>query len=69
MLEHLGILALTGKNVKRDGEFFMNEHLLFCSQLPDFEDFPILTTNNNNFKVTSMENLLIKRNYPPLKRK
>ena len=33
---------------------------------PDFEDFSILATNNNDFKVTLMESLLINRDHPPL---
>ena len=33
---------------------------------PDFEDFSILATNNNDFKVTLMESLLINRENPPL---
>ena len=33
---------------------------------PDFDDFPILASNNNDFMVSLMENLLIKRNHPPL---
>ena len=39
---------------------------LFCNYLPDFEDLPILTTNNNDFKVTLMESLLINRDHHPL---
>ena len=42
------------------------EHLLFCSHTLDFEDFSILATNNNDFKVTLMESLLINRDHPPL---
>ena len=33
---------------------------------PDFEDFSILATNKNDFKVTLMESLLISRDHPPL---
>ena len=36
------------------------------NNLYDFEDFCILTTNNNDFKVTIIEVLLIGRDYPPL---
>ena len=66
MCEHLGISALTGKRVKGDDDSAIKEHLLFCNHKPDFEDFSILATNNNDFKVTLMESLLINRDHPPL---
>ena len=67
MCEHLGISALTGKRVKGDDDdSAVKEHLLFCNHKTDFEDFPILATNNNDFKVTLMESLLINRDHPPL---
>ena len=66
MCEHLGISALTGKRVKGDDDSSTKEHLLFCNHTPDFEDFSILATNNNDLKVTLMESLLINRGHPPL---
>ena len=66
MCEHLGISALTGKRVEGDVDSAIKEHLSFCNHTSDFEDFSILATNNNDFKVTLMENLLISRNHPPL---
>ena len=66
MCEHLGISALTGKRVKEDDDPAIKEHLLFCNHTPDFEDFLILATNNNDFKVMLTESLLINRNHPPL---
>ena len=66
MWEHFGISALTGKRVKGDDDSAIKEHLLFCNHTPDFEDFSILATNNNDFKVTLMESLLINRDHPPL---
>ena len=66
MCEHLGISALTGKRVTGDDDSAIEEHLLFCNRTPDFEDFSILATNNNDFKVTLMESLLTKRDHPPL---
>ena len=62
----MGISALTGKKVKGDHDSVIKEHLLFCNHALDFEDFSILTTNNNNFKVTLMESLLINGDHPPL---
>ena len=66
MCEHLEISALTGKRVKGDDDSAIKEHLLFCNHKPDFEDFSILATNNNDLKVTLMESLLINRDHPPL---
>ena len=66
MCEHLGILALSAKRVKGGDDSPVKEHLLFCNGVPDFEDFSILTTNNNDFKVTLMESFLINRDHPPL---
>ena len=57
------------KRVKGDDDSAIKEYLLFCNHAPDFEDFSIFTTNNNDFKVTLMESLLINRYYPPLNKK
>ena len=64
----LGISALTGKRVKGNSDSAIKERLLFCNHTPDFEDFSILATNNNNFKVMLMESLLINRDHPPFKK-
>ena len=66
MCEHLGISALAGKRVKGDVDSGIKEHLLFCNHTSDFEDFSILATNYNYFKVTLMQSLLINRDHPPL---
>ena len=66
MCEHSGISALTGKRVKDDDESAIKEHFLFCNYAPDFENFSILATNNNDFKGKLMESLLINRDHPPL---
>ena len=62
----LGISALTGKRVAGDDDSAIKEHLSFCNHTPEFEDFSILATNNNDFKVTLMESLLINRDHSPL---
>ena len=67
MCKHLVISALTGKIVKGDYDSGIKEHLLFCNHTPNFEDFSMFATNNNDFnKVTLMESLLINRDHPPL---
>ena len=65
MCEHLGIPALTAKRVKGDDDFAIKEYLLFCNHTPNFQDFSILATNNNDFKVRLMESLLINTDHPP----
>ena len=37
MCEHLAVSALTEKRVKGDDDSVIKEHLLFCSNAPDFE--------------------------------
>ena len=66
MCEHLGVSALTGKRVKGDNDSAVKEHHLFCNHSSGFDDFSILASNNNDFKVTLMESLLINRDHPPL---
>ena len=66
MCEHLEISAVTGKRVKGDEDSAIKEHLLFYNYTLDFEDFSILATNNNDFKATLMESLLINTDHPPL---
>ena len=66
MREHMGFSSLTGKRVKGDDDSAIKEHLSFYNHTFDSEDFSILVTNNNDFKVTLMESLLINRDHPPL---
>ena len=66
MCGHLGISALIRKRVKGNDDPAIKEHLLFCNHSPYFEDLSILTTNNNNSKVTLMESLLINRDHSSL---
>ena len=37
----------------------IQEHLLYCSYSPSFEDFSILTRESNDFRLKIMESLLI----------
>ena len=64
--EHSGISTLTEKRVKDGDDSAIKEHLLFCSHAPDFEDFSILATKNNDFKVLLMESLLVNKDHPSL---
>ena len=58
--------ALTEKRVKGDNDSAIKEHPLFCNHSSGFDDFSILASNNNDFKVTLMESLLINRDHTPL---
>ena len=66
MCQHLGVSGLTGKRVKGDDDSAVKEHHLFCNHTSGFDDFFILASNNNYFKVTLMESLLINRDHPLL---
>ena len=65
MCEHLGVSTLTGKRMKGDNDSAIKEHL-FCNHSSGFDNFSILASNNNDFKVRFMESLLINRDHPPL---
>ena len=58
--EHLGIRHRTGKKVNVDNSkpSRICEPLLYCHYFPPFEYIIILTTENNEFKLTMMESLL-----------
>ena len=64
--EHLGVFTLTGKRVKGDNDSAVKEHRLFCNHSSDFDDFSVLASNNNDFKVMLMQSLLINIDHPPL---
>lgn len=57
--------ALTGKRPKGDKEFARKEHHIFCNHLFYFDNFSVIASNNNEFKTTLMESLLINRYHPP----
>ena len=60
--EHLRVSALTGKRARGDNDKREEQHL-FCNHSSCFDDFSILTSNNNDFKVTLLESLLINRDH------
>ena len=59
--ECLNILEFGG-----DSNSAVKAHHSFCNHSSGFDDFSILVSNNNDFKVTFMESLLINRDHPPL---
>ena len=50
--EHLQVPALTEKRVKGDKNSALKEHHLFCNHSSGFDDYSILASSNNDFKVT-----------------
>ena len=63
MCEHLRGSTVTGKRVKGDNDFAIKEHHLFCDDSSGFDEFSILASNKNDFKVTLIESLLINRDH------
>ena len=64
--EHIGTSNLTGKRVKNAKELAISDHLLQCDSPITFNDFDILASNSNKFKLLIKEYLLIKRDKPVL---
>ena len=60
--EHVGISHLTFKKTKPSKESLIRDHLLNCNNIASFEEFTILTKENNKFVLEIKETLLIKRN-------
>ena len=51
MFEQLGINYQQLTIIKDDVDCYFKQHLLFCIQSPAFQDFSILTPNNNDFML------------------
>ena len=66
--EHMGTLNLTVKRIKNAKELAMSDYLLQCDSPINFDDFDILASNSNYFKLLTKESLLIKRDKPVLNR-
>ena len=59
--EHFGIS--TGKRVKGDNDSAIKEHDLFCNYSSGFDNFSILASNDNDFKVNGESfNLFVNKN-------
>ena len=59
---------ITGKRIKNAKESAISDHLLQCDSPITFDDFDILASNSNKFKLLIKESLLIKRDKPVLNR-
>ena len=66
--EHMGISNLTGKCLKNVKQSAISDHLLQCNCAINFDNFSILATDCNKFKLLLRESFLIKRDKPILNR-
>ena len=64
--EHVGMTPLTGKIVKKPKKSSVSDHILLNGHDVSFEDFTVLFTENNRFKLHLKESLLMKRGKPEL---
>ena len=47
----MGTSNLTGKRIKNAKESAISDHLFHCDSLITFDDFDILASNSNKFKL------------------
>ena len=64
----MGISNLTGKRIKNAKESAVSEHLLQCDCTIDFDNFNIIASDTNSFRLLIKESLLVKRDKPVLNR-
>ena len=65
--EHIGISPLTKKQVKPKNSSVFGQ-LLCCNHSPSYDDFSIVTRENERFFLELKENLLIMGDQPSLNR-
>ena len=66
--EHMGISFLTEKRVKNVRQSAVSDHLLQCDCSINFDNFDILASETNSFRLLIKESLLIMRDKPVLNR-
>ena len=66
--EHMGISNSTEKRIKNAKQLAVSDHLLQCDCSINFDDFDILASETNNFRLLIKESLLIIRDKPVLNR-
>ena len=64
----MGISNLTEKRVKNVKQSAVSDHLLQCDCSINFDDFDILASETNNFRLLITQSLLIMRDKPVLNR-
>ena len=62
----MAISDLTEKSLKKVKQPAISDHLLQCKCAVNFDDFNILVTDSNKFKLLLRESLLIKHDKPVL---
>ena len=62
--EHVRISSLLGKRLNSIKQSAVSDHLPECNCLINFDDFDILASDLNKFRLLIKENLLIKRDQP-----
>ena len=60
----MGISKLTEKRVKNMKESAVSDHHLQCDYVISFDDFDVLASDTNNFKLLIKESLSINRDKP-----
>ena len=60
----MGISNLTEKRVKNMKESAVSDHHLQCDYVISFDDFDVLASDTNNFKLLIKESLSINRDKP-----
>ena len=51
VLEHIGVSARTGKNIKSTKNSAVRDHMLVCNNIVSFEDLSILPNRSNDFRI------------------
>ena len=64
--EHMGISNLTEKQVKNVKELVVSDHCLQCDCVINFDNFDVLASDTNIFRLLIKESLLIKQDKPIL---
>ena len=64
----MGISNFTEKQVKNMKESAVSDHRLQSDCVISFDDFDVLVSDTNNFRLLIKESLLIKRDKPILNR-
>ena len=66
--EHMGTSNLTEKRIKNAKKSAISDLMLQCDSPISFDDFDILASDSNKFKLLIRESLLIERDKPILNR-
>ena len=68
MSQRVLLVIVSQKRVKNMKESAVSDYRLQCDCVISFDDFDILASDTNNFRLLTKESLLIKRDKPILNR-